>query len=130
MAKTSRANKEAKCIPVDVLTRRLAASFQPLNWSLSESIDLDDVANHLGVNTEDVQALAVAGLLKTTEHPYSQDTIELSDLVTFLDANPWWYAQRAAKQVERLRDELSGIAHSARLARLRARRAARKAVRS
>jgi hypothetical protein len=127
MANTKKRSTEAKCIPIETLTRRLAESFGPLNWDTRESIAIDDVASWLEIEPEEVEQLIASGLLKATKHRYSQDHIDLTEMVRFLDANPWWFRVRAEKNVQGLRDAILERIITARHQRRMARRAARKA---
>lgn len=123
MANVKRSSKEAKCIPIPTLTKRLAASFAAINWPVDATLGVDTTADHLGIQVEHVEALIAAGLLATVKG--NRYRVDPREVMRFVDANPWWYGARAAAQQQHLRDELHAMAYRERRERLKARRAAR-----
>ena len=84
------------------LARRLALGFAPLAWEVKPFMDHDDVANLLGVVSEDVRVLVSAGLLEGVK-----DQVAAGSVVAFLEQHgaTWWKA-RGERQLDHLRAKL------------------------
>lgn len=89
------------------LLRRLADSFEALNWGWSSESgeDAEQVGSVLGINGEDVEILCRVGLLSAIdEHRYGR-RFHAREVLRFMEQHgEWWFALRANKQKQWLHE--------------------------